>query len=996
MRKTILFLLIIFLSNNCYGQRKQSGKVREFNSNKKPIRGVSFDFFGANITTSDGEGSFILVFKSDKKDGDPIPPKNIEKDSYEIVYKDRLDNLLFSSSGSLPTDIIMAKKGVIQKYEDILISRASTRTKQEQQRKRDSVNGLFERGKLTLAQLQKDRNDITEFYDLQIQRAKSRAAYFSRINKDDANELEKKALFLFEQGKTKQADKLLDDYNYNKKIIEAKKKKELEQKRIKKNVNLAIIHASINVLENPNKSIKIIEKVLKASGNNLEVLIRASEFYKKHHFYQMGIQTFTKVLSHPKAKEWQKANAQSDIGSLQANIGELKKALSNYIRVNIVYKALYSIDSLELYKPNLSISYLKLGDVYSELGDLKQAETNYLNFHSITTSLSQSYPNNMTYKNRLAASYGKLGEIHNSFGDLKKTLSNYIKYNQLEKELYKTSPDNKIFKNNLAASFFNLGNTYKNLGYFKEALINYKRFYELQKELCNDYPDDIDNQNSLGASHHGLGDIYFELGDFKKALANYEEYNTIEKGLRKLYPENVDYIKNLATSYSKFGEVFASLGQWEKALVNSQEYFKVSKYLHETFPYNVSFKSGFAISCQFLGHTYEKLGYTDKALKYYKNYRELELELHSAYPNNPEYKHHLAISYSFLGSLYRSLGNPDKALEYYKPFFKLEKELSDQFPNNLDYKKKLALSYSHLGWEYRSIGDLKQSFHNYFEYNKLCQNLLNEFPNNLKFKESLALSFQGLGYTYFLFDDFDNGLLYYDKFNQLQEKLYEEQPDNTEFLYRLAGANEILALLWERENKDLNKAKYYLIRSSKLYSKLLLIYPNNDKYKKSYVNLISKLKDTEIFQGSEHILYLISSATDSSELYDLYIKLLDSYEKDGVGDNTKVEALNSIAWYGLLTSNFIDAEKNIRKGISLVPEYKYLYTNLAPALLLQGKTKQAISEYKKWANKPFNEANLPTYKEVFLADFKEFEAAGVIPENRRKDIEKIKKILSKI
>lgn len=104
--------------------------------------------------------------------------------------------------------------------------------------------------------------------------------------------------------------------------------------------------------------------------------------------------------------------------------------------------------------------------------------------------------------------------------------------------------------------------------------------------------------------------------------------------------------------------------------------------------------------------------------------------------------------------------------------------------------------------------------------------------------------------------------------------------------------------------------------------------------------------------------------------------------------------LNSAAWYALLTGDFLEAEKYIRKGISLYPEYKYLYTNLASALLFQGKTKEAISEYKKWANKDFGEQEYATYKDAFLADFDEFEKARIIPEERKKDMERVKKILN--
>jgi hypothetical protein len=47
------------------------------------------------------------------------------------------------------------------------------------------------------------------------------------------------------------------------------------------------------------------------------------------------------------------------------------------------------------------------------------------------------------------------------------------------------------------------------------------------------------------------------------------------------------------------------------------------------------------------------------------------------------------------------------------------------------------------------------------------------------------------------------------------------------------------------------------------------------------------------------------------------------------------------------------------------------------ALLLQGKEKAAEAEYKKWKVQPFNQQDLPTYRDVFLEDLKALEKAGV-------------------
>lgn len=98
---------------------------------------------------------------------------------------------------------------------------------------------------------------------------------------------------------------------------------------------------------------------------------------------------------------------------------------------------------------------------------------------------------------------------------------------------------------------------------------------------------------------------------------------------------------------------------------------------------------------------------------------------------------------------------------------------------------------------------------------------------------------------------------------------------------------------------------------------------------------------------------------------------------------------NNLAWNLLVSGTATEAEQVARHGIALNPANRYLITNLPHTLLLQGKTAEAISEYLKWADKPYNEYRFNTYRDAFLADFEEFEAAGlVIP-----GLEEVKKTL---
>ena len=86
---------------------------------------------------------------------------------------------------------------------------------------------------------------------------------------------------------------------------------------------------------------------------------------------------------------------------------------------------------------------------------------------------------------------------------------------------------------------------------------------------------------------------------------------------------------------------------------------------------------------------------------------------------------------------------------------------------------------------------------------------------------------------------------------------------------------------------------------------------------------------------------------------------------------------NSLAFYQLFQSDGKGAEQSGRRSLELDPKNKYPHTNLPPALLLQGKTKEAKAYYLKWADKPFGEQGLATYRDAFLDDLNAFEKEQV-------------------
>jgi tetratricopeptide (TPR) repeat protein len=97
-----------------------------------------------------------------------------------------------------------------------------------------------------------------------------------------------------------------------------------------------------------------------------------------------------------------------------------------------------------------------------------------------------------------------------------------------------------------------------------------------------------------------------------------------------------------------------------------------------------------------------------------------------------------------------------------------------------------------------------------------------------------------------------------------------------------------------------------------------------------------------------------------------------------------VSTLGNQSFYAIFMKQYQEAGQYAREAISIDSTQHIFYTNLAAALLFQGKYAEAEAIYRQYKSE---------LKDSFLGDLKQFAEAGVIPKEREEDVEKIKKLL---
>jgi predicted Zn-dependent protease len=84
--------------------------------------------------------------------------------------------------------------------------------------------------------------------------------------------------------------------------------------------------------------------------------------------------------------------------------------------------------------------------------------------------------------------------------------------------------------------------------------------------------------------------------------------------------------------------------------------------------------------------------------------------------------------------------------------------------------------------------------------------------------------------------------------------------------------------------------------------------------------------------------------------------------------------LGGASYYALLLNKFSEAEQYALSGLITDSSQTWVFTNLAPAYLYQGKWEQAKAIYERLKDQ-YNGKEL--FKSAFLQDLKDLEAAGI-------------------
>ncbi len=508
----------------------------------------------------------------------------------------------------------------------------------------------------------------------------------------------------------------------------------------------------------------------------------------------------------------------------------------------------------------------------------------------------------------------------------------------------------------------NLGIFYSNNQEKQKAEDSYLEALKYRRQLSQ--KNEANYLLDLGNTLNNLGNFYSDNQEKQKAEDSFLE---ALKYYRQLIQKNeAQYLPYLAITLNNLGVFYKDNQEKQKAEDSYLEALKYRRQLSQKnesqhLPNLVSTLNNFGV---FYSENQEKQKAEDSFLEALKYCRQLNQK------NEARYLPYLASTLNNLGVFYKDNQEMQKAEDSHLEALKYRRQLSQK--NEAQYLPDLASTLNNMGSFYKDNQEKQKAEDSYLEALKYRRQLSKK--NEAQYLPYLANTLNNLGVFY-----------QYNQEKQKAEDSYLEalkyfrqlcQKYKAQYLPDLAQTQIDFGVFYITGIKQLVLGEGLLIEGLQNYQKLAIRFSNPIFWQKGVkiINFLPNLIDFDSIYTNK--LKIQKSIINFYEVYP--VKL----------DSTLSSAYSNGAWYALMSKEFKQAEEFAQKGLSKDPSQYWIFSNLAPALLLQNRWEQAKKIYEEKQNLPRGDK---TMREVFLGDLTDLEKEGIT----HPDFEKVRALLKK-
>ncbi len=310
----------------------------------------------------------------------------------------------------------------------------------------------------------------------------------------------------------------------------------------------------------------------------------------------------------------------------------------------------------------------------------------------------------------------------------------------------------------------------------------------------------------------------------------------------------------------------------------------------------------------------------------------------------------------------------DLAKNYYLRSLELHEQIKEEYPEAYS-PHEAACVLLKLGETYNQLKNYQLAERYMLSSLEIFQRLMRENPE--KYQVDFACFYINIGAFYCNNEKYDEAENYFLHALEMYEKLVQEEPE--EYSYNLSL---ILGNLGYNNagQKNYDKAEKYYLQAISLCEEMAK--KNPDDFLPRLAEIVDRL-------GSE--VFIVKKNYEEAKKqfeHGLKIRVELAKKDDEKYEKLLVEGYGSLSWYYLFMGEYVQAEQFARQAIELDREL-WIIAHLAHALLLQNRYEEALKSYRDvaWID-----------KQMVLNDLDELERNGVIPNERKYDVERIREM----
>ena len=485
----------------------------------------------------------------------------------------------------------------------------------------------------------------------------------------------------------------------------------------------------------------------------------------------------------------------------------------------------------------------------------------------------------------------------------------------------------------------------------------YEKVLQLQKDAKKEKGLATALTESAKAKEEFSANSLNELINEWLLLARTHDMKNEHEKAKAYYEKTVKANPTNANNIFEFAKYLHKIKEYTNAEKHYQQCLEISRRLEQENP--KKHLSDITKNLNNLALIHQNLNEFPKALKEFEE--DLDICRKLAAENPGKYLPDVATTLNNLAILHSEINEYPKALEGFEEALNIYRKLVVE--NSKAYLSDVAITLNNLANFHTTCKEYPKALKEYEEALNILRKL-DEKSQKIHLSD-VAMTLNNLGILHSRLKEYPKALIEFEEALQIRKNLAKEIP------------------------------KIYLPDVAKTLSSLGSLYLSIYEYPKALtafeeaLNIYEKLDEKTHLYSLIAILGKISITCNYLNDYVTAIKytyicndLLLTYQKQINYKPVLIENYGNLTWYYLFTKEYAKSEQFARQALEL-DSASFAKINLAHALLFQNRFSEAEAIYKE----------LSKFTQLILDDLETLEKEGVVPEERKADVEKIRKIL---